>query len=213
MDKANDRIRYFRVLSVIVEVVAPMLRERLENHFKGLGYSTLQIFLNEQHVLHTLFHLRFKTTRVCCTDSINCPNGSNSPIVYNQWNLMYTASARQKCGRLCFCKFTAKPVKLEDLDVTLTSLLLVECCLQSNEIKIITFLREVKNNVSHNTDGCIEHDEFDTLWPKIVKKITQLDKDKEDDLVRIQKRSFDPGLCEKYKIELMDVCQKLQEVR
>ncbi|XP_071124688.1 uncharacterized protein [Mytilus edulis] len=211
MDR-DDRRRYFIVGSVILEIVTPVFRQRLEKDYKSKGLGCLQDFINSKPVIHILFHLRHKNTQ-CCVDSANCVNHGPLPLNYNQWDLLYTEKPTPGFHH-CFCKYSAKAITLDDLDITLASLILMNCCnLSPNEFSLISDLRQFKNNyLSHNTKGAITQAEYTTLFGDLTKYVLQLDPSKQDDFIRIQNRSLDDSLCNKYVVCLLDIHQKLEEI-
>ncbi|XP_052089744.1 uncharacterized protein LOC127726386 [Mytilus californianus] len=202
MDR-EDRRRNFIVGSTILEVVTPVFRQRLEKDYKSKGLGCLQDFINSKPVLHILFHLRHKNTQ-CCVDSTNCVNHGPLPLNYSQWDLLYIEKPTSGFHH-CHCKYSAKVVTLDDLDISLASLILLNCCnLAPNERSLISDLRQFKNNyLSHNTKGAITQAEYTTLWG---------DPSKQDDFIRIQNRPLDDSLCNKYVVCLLDIHQKLEEI-
>ncbi|CAC5381377.1 unnamed protein product [Mytilus coruscus] len=208
----DDKRRYFIVGSVIMEVVTPLFRTRLEKDYTRKGLSSLKTFLNTQPVVHILFHLRHRNAR-CCVDGPNCYNHPSLPLIYCQWKRLYS----EKPGLAlhgCHCKFTANPVKLEDLDVTLASLILLNCCvLTPADDAAIQGLRQYKNDyLGHNNTGKISQTEYKSLWTDLTNFVLQLDPSKQDELVRIEKRPFDEALCNSYVLNLLDVHRKLDEM-
>ncbi|XP_071146502.1 uncharacterized protein [Mytilus edulis] len=209
---ADDRRRYFIVGSVILEIVQPLLRTRLENDYSSKGIGSLQAFLSTLPVMHVLFHLRHRNA-YCCKDKINCRNNSKLPLIYCQWDLLYTENTGQS-GHNCHCKFIANPVKLKQLDITLASLILLNCCnLQQSEENAVRELRRYKNNyLSHNTEGQITDTEYKSLWTDLTKFVLQLDPHRQEDLIRIENRPFDEGLCSIYSLYLLNIHKKLDEI-
>ncbi|CAC5362387.1 unnamed protein product [Mytilus coruscus] len=208
MDR-DDRRRYFIVGSVIVEIVTPAFRQRLENDYKSKGLGCLQDFINSKPVIHILFHLRHKNTQ-CCVDSTHCVNHGPLPLNHSQWDLLYTGPPNHHC----FCKFTAKPVTLDELDITLASLILLNCCtLSVNETFYVSKLREFKNNyLSHNANGTITQAEYTTLIGDLQTLVLKLDPSKQDDFARIQNRALDEPLCIKYFTSLLDIYGLLEKI-
>ncbi|XP_071124987.1 uncharacterized protein [Mytilus edulis] len=211
MDR-DDKRRYFIVGSVIMEVVTPLFRTRLERDYTSKGLTTLQAFLNTQPVIHILFHLRHRNAR-CCVDGQNCYNHPSLPLIYCQWKRLYT----EKSGLAlhdCHCKFTANPVQLEDLDITLSSLFLLNCNnLTPSEDAAVQGLRQYKNDyLSHNTTGRISQTEYNSLWTDLTNFVLQLDPSKQDDLIRIEQRPLDESLCNSYTLNLLDLHKKLDEM-
>ncbi|CAG2205977.1 unnamed protein product [Mytilus edulis] len=211
MDR-DDKRRYFIVGSVIMEVVTPLFRTRLERDYTSKGLTTLQAFLNTQPVIHILFHLRHRNAR-CCVDGQNCYNHTSLPLIHCQWKRLYT----EKPGLAlhdCHCKFTANPVQLEDLDITLSSLFLLNCNnLTPAEDAAVQSLRQYKNDyLSHNTTGRISHTEYNSLWTDLKNFVLQLDPNKQDDLIRIEQRPLDEALCNSYTLNLLDLHKKLDEM-
>ncbi|XP_071124988.1 uncharacterized protein [Mytilus edulis] len=211
MDR-DDKRRYFIVGSVIMEVVTPLFRTRLERDYTSKGLTALQAFLNTQPVIHILFHLRHRNAQ-CCVDGQNCYNHPSLPLIYCQWKRLYT----EKPGLAlhdCHCKFTANPVQLEDLDITLSSLILLNCNnLTPAEDDAVQGLRQYKNDyLSHNTTGGISHTEYNSLWKDLTNFVLQLDPCKQDDLIRIERRPLDEALCNSYTLNLLDLHKKLDEM-
>ncbi|XP_076117413.1 uncharacterized protein LOC143085109 [Mytilus galloprovincialis] len=209
MDR-EDKRRYLVVGSVILEIVSPLLRKKLEDCYTSKGFGCLQDFINSLPVKHILFHLRHKNSK-CCVDTANCVNKQSLPLNYSQWNRMYTAGSKK---HNCHCKYTSKPIPLNDLDLTLLSLILLNCCsLSLNEETLISDLREFKNNyLSHNTDGAITETEYNTLWTDLTKHVLQLDPSKQNNLVIIQNRPLDESLCQYYVTCLLDVHVILEKI-
>ncbi|XP_076117217.1 uncharacterized protein LOC143084986 [Mytilus galloprovincialis] len=208
----DDRRRYFIVGSVIIEIVTPVFRQRLEKDYKSKGLGSLQDFINSKPVIHILFHLRHTNIK-CCVDTTNCRNRRKLPLNYSQWDLLYTENPGPPKHH-CHCLYTTNNVKLDDLDITLASLILLNCCsLTSVEETLIKELREFKNNyLSHNTKGAISEKEYQTLWNDLMTRVLQLDPSKQDDFIRIQNRPLDDSLCNKYFVCLLDIHKKLEEI-
>ncbi|CAC5381376.1 unnamed protein product [Mytilus coruscus] len=211
MDR-DDKRRYFVVGSVILEVVTPLFRTRLESDYTSKGLTSLQAFLNTQPIKHILFHLRHRNTQ-CCVDGLNCHNHPSLPLIYCQWKRLYS----EKPGNAlhdCHCKFTANSVKLEDLDITLSSLILLNCCILTPADDVaIQGLRQYKNDyLSHNTTGRISQTEYKSLWTNLTNFVLQLDPSKHDDIIRIERRPLDESLCNSYTLNLLDIHKKLDEI-
>ncbi|CAG2236041.1 unnamed protein product [Mytilus edulis] len=211
MDREDQR-RYLVVGSVILEVVTPLFQQRIEHDFTTGGFGSLQAFINSQHVIHTLFHLRHRNSW-CCKDKTKCRNPAALPLVYCQWNKLYSENPGPGIHN-CHCKFSANPVQLNELDISLSSLILLNCCtLSQPEVEAVQLLRQYKNDyLSHNTTGCITQTEYNTLWPDLVTNVLRLDPTKQDDLVRVEHRPLDESLCKKYFTFLLDLQQQLEEI-
>ncbi|VDI38034.1 Hypothetical predicted protein [Mytilus galloprovincialis] len=208
----EDRRRYFIVGSVILEIVQPLFRTRLENDYTSRGLVSFQDFLNSQPVIHILFHLRHRNA-ICCKDKINCRDHPKLPLIYCQWNLLYSESPGQR-GHNCHCKFTANQVQLNDLDISLAGLILLNCCnLAPADDNAVHKLRRYKNDyLSHNTEGEISETEYKSLWTNLTNFVLQLDPNKRNDLIRIENRPLDEGLCSRYSIDLWNIHKKLNEM-
>ncbi|VDH93351.1 Hypothetical predicted protein [Mytilus galloprovincialis] len=211
MDKEDQR-RCFVVGSVFMEIVAPLFRQKLVNDYTTKGLGSIQAFINSQSVIHTLFHLRHRNSH-CCQDQVNCYNSPALPVNYSQWDLLYSENPGPGPHN-CHCKFTANQIQLDDLDITLASLILLNCCnLGLQEENVVRKLRQYKNDyLSHNTKGQITETEYHTLWNDLESFIQQLDPSKEDDLIRIEQRPLDQPLCDKYLTCLLDLYKKLDEM-
>ncbi|CAC5412710.1 unnamed protein product [Mytilus coruscus] len=211
MDR-EDRRRYFVFGSCFFEIVAPVFSKRLENDYRSRGMASLRDFLNSRTVLHILFHLRHRNIS-CCVDNSNCTNNAALPLNYSQWNLLYTENPGPGIHN-CHCKYTAKLVQLDDLDITLAGQILLNCCgLSPSEVTAIRSLRQYKNDyLSHNTKGALTESDFKTAWADLEISILQLDSTKQDDIIRIFNRPLDESLCSRYIGGHLDVHKKLDEV-
>jgi hypothetical protein len=207
----EDRKRYFVVASVILEIVTPLFRKQLEDRYRTSHFTCLQDFLNHQQVIHTLFHFRHRNM-TCCKDQRNCKY-HNIPLYQTQWNLLYT-KVGQNPQHFCHCIFTANPVPTADLDMTLASFILLNCCNLAQPIEnAIRSLRQYRNDYfSHNTDIGITEREYNILWQGMTTYILQMDVSKKDDLIRIENRPLDVALCTKYCTIILDIRNSAEEV-
>ncbi|CAG2221391.1 unnamed protein product [Mytilus edulis] len=164
MDR-EDRRRFFVIGSAILEVVTPVLRKKLENNYTNHGVACFKDFLNSQPVVHNLlFHLRHRYM-TCCKDNGNCRSNPTLPINYCQWDLLYTENPGPG-QHYCHCKYTAKSVQLEDLDITLAGPYLLNCCTGTSRTtgNQNAQARQYKNDyLSHNTKCGITKPEYDAL--------------------------------------------------
>ncbi|CAC5362449.1 unnamed protein product [Mytilus coruscus] len=204
MDK-EDKTRYFVVGSVYLEVVTPLFQQKLEGNYKSLNLGCLKDFLDSKPVIHILFHLRHRNPR-CCTDQANCISNGPLPINCHQWKQLYAAN-HGPCLHNCFCKYDARSIKPDDLDVSLCGLLLLNCCnLEQHDKQAVQILRQYKNDyLSHNTTCGITQNKYDLLMNELKTNILQLDQTKEDELIRILNRPLDDALCNKYVTILLDI--------
>lgn len=210
MDREDQR-RYFVVGSVFMEIVTPLFRQKLVNDYTNKGFGSIHDFINSQTVIHILFHLRHRNTH-CCQDQMHCYNSPALPVNYSQWDLLYTGNPVPGPHN-CHCKFTANQIKLDNLDITLASLILLNCCNLGQDENVVRKLRQYKNDyLSHNTKGQITETEYNTLCTDLESFILQLDPSKEDDLIRIKQRTLDQPLCDKYFTCILDLHKKLDEV-
>ncbi|VDI65559.1 Hypothetical predicted protein [Mytilus galloprovincialis] len=210
MDK-KDKRRYFFVGSVYLEVVTPLFQQKLEEKYQGLNFRCLKDFLDRKAVIHILFHLRHRNAW-CCTDKLNCTNHGALPLNHHQWKQLFSENPGPGIHN-CFCKYTAKSVKPEDLDVGLCGLILYNCCnLGQLDEEAVHILRRNKNDyLSHNTTCGISKDEYGTLMDELKTSVLQLDQTKEDVLIRIQKRPLNDLLCNKYTTILIDIHEILEK--
>ncbi|XP_071167698.1 uncharacterized protein [Mytilus edulis] len=211
MDR-EDRRRFFVIGSVFLEVVTPVFRRQLENNYTKAGFSCLKDFINNQPVVHTLFHLNHRYTWYCCVDSTNCIARQKLPLNNYQWNLLYTENPGPGKHH-CHCKYTAKPVQLDDLDITLMGLILVNCfTLKPAEDQAVRSLRQYKNDfLSHNTNGAITEPKYNSLWPDLTYHVIQLDPTRQSDLDEMKNRPLDEQLCKQYYIHLSDLNKRFEE--
>ena len=208
----EDRKRYFIVASVILEIVTSLFRKQLEDSYRRSQYTCLQDFLSHQQVIHTLFHFRHRNM-TCCQDQRNCKYHNILPLYQTQWSHLYT-KVGQNPQHVCHCIFTANPVQTADLEMTLASFILLNCCNLAQSIEnAIRSLRQYRNDYfSHNTDIGITDTEYNILWKDMTTYILQLDVSKKDDLIRIENRPLDVALCIKYCTIILDNRISAEEV-
>ncbi|XP_076117275.1 uncharacterized protein LOC143085031 [Mytilus galloprovincialis] len=211
MDK-EDKRRYFVVGSVYLEVVTPLFQHKLEEKYIDLNFRCLKDFLDNTAVLHTLFHLRHRNAW-CCTDKANCRSHGALPLNHHQWKQLYAENPGPGIHN-CFCKYTAKSVEPEGLDVSLCGLILFNCCnLGPLDQEAVSILRRNKNDyLSHNTTCGITKDEYGPLMDELKTNILQLDQTKQDELIRIQRRPLDDALCNKYMTTLLNIHEILEKI-
>ncbi|XP_052103220.1 uncharacterized protein LOC127736681 [Mytilus californianus] len=211
MDK-EDKKRYFIVGSVYLEVVTPLFQQKLDENYKSLNFGCLKDFLDKKAVIHILFHLRHRNAW-CCTDKANCTNQGALPLNHHQWKQLYAENPGPGIHN-CFCKYTAKSIELDNLDLSLCGLILFNCCkLGQLDQEAVHILRRNKNDyLSHNTTCGITKDEYGPLMDELKTSILQLDLTKEDELIRIQKRPLDDALCNKYMTTLLNIHEILEKI-
>lgn len=172
----EERVNFFRFLCLLTEVVAEVLRCRLKQSFLPSKVQTLQSFLKNDDVLHTLFHLFFQSQ--CCSNCV-WPH-SEKGLYKRQWNVIYDADRKLCCkpnlkdsNKICLCCVTPKDVDTKDLDLSLLSLILINCCkLGPNEVEAVKQLRQMKNDyASHNTNNCLTNTDFNRLWSQAKRYI------------------------------------------
>ncbi|CAC5362407.1 unnamed protein product [Mytilus coruscus] len=211
MDK-EDKKRYFIAGSVYLEVVTPLFQQKLDENYKSLNFGCLKDFLDKKAVIHILFHLRHRNAW-CCTDKANCTNQGALPLNHHQWKQLYAENPGPGIHN-CFCKYTAKSIELDNLDLSLCGLILFNCCkLGQLDQEAVHILRRNKNDyLSHNTTCGITKDEYGPLMDELKTSILQLDLTKEDELTRIQKRPLDDALCNKYMTTLLNIHEILEKI-
>ncbi|VDH99430.1 Hypothetical predicted protein [Mytilus galloprovincialis] len=211
MDR-EDRRRYFVVGSVFIEVVTPILQQRIKDDQTFRAFSTLQAYLNNNQTKHLLFHLRHMNV-LCCKDSNKCINNGSQALNNWHWNLLYSKTPGE-CNRNCHCKYTAKPVQLADPDIGLSCIILLNCCnLTAVEYDTIQNLRQLRNKfMGHNTQGAITSYEYISVMIDLTSYVKQLDRTKMYNLPRIENRPLDEPLYQYYNATLLNVHQKLDEI-
>ncbi|CAC5400131.1 unnamed protein product [Mytilus coruscus] len=208
MDKEDQR-RFVVIGTVILEVVEPLLKQRLENDVQSHGFKSFYDFINSPPTIHILFHLRHRNTW-CCKDELYCRNFSTLPLNYQQWDLLYQEKASH---HNCHCNYKANSLHVDDLDISLMFLILLNCCkLTSFEETCIVKLRQFKQDyLSVNTKGAITQNEYNSFWKELEACVQQLDTSKQEDLVRIVNRPFDENLHKTYMQILVDISGVFQQ--
>lgn len=121
------------------------------------------------------------------------------------WDILYTKNQRDNVHH-CHCKYKANNVLIEELNLTLASLVLLNCCqLTEKETKLITNLQVFKDNyLSHNVDGLIAQTEFNSFWEDLTAYIVELNPNKMLDMVRLRDRTLDEPKHKEYVNILLD---------
>ncbi|CAG2224607.1 unnamed protein product [Mytilus edulis] len=177
----KEKENYYRFICVIYEVGGDVQRCRLKRSYISSNFQILSHFLNDRDVLHTLFHLFFPT-HLCCWKGC-CKTQRAKGFSTNQWDILYDADPSLCCKqneKICICCVTAKNVSESDLDISLLSLILNNCCnLTPNEKIAVQSLRDMKNNyISHPTNMSLSNSDFQSLWCQVEHNIKHLDSTK-----------------------------------
>lgn len=174
----SEKENFFRFICLITEVVVDVLRYRLNQSYRN---SNLQTFLKDTDVLHTIFHLFFQT-HSCCWKG--CRTHASRVLSKKQWDILYDSDPARCCNqnqndtnKTCMCCVTPKSVDESDLDLSLLSLILINCCnLMPNEKEATQKIRETKNNyISHNPNCSLSNVEFESLLNTLGYSIKHLD--------------------------------------
>ncbi|CAC5381115.1 unnamed protein product [Mytilus coruscus] len=174
----NEKDNFFRFICLITEVVADVLRYRLKQSYRN---SNLQIFLKDTNVLHTIFHLFFPAHSCCWR---GCRTQLGNVFSKKQWDILYDSDLARCCkpnqkdpNKICMCCVTSKNVDESDLDLSLLSLILINCCnLMPNEKEAIQKIREMKNDhISHNPNCSLSNLDFESLMNTLGYSIKHLD--------------------------------------
>lgn len=203
---ANERVNFFRFVCLMAEVVADVLRSRLKKSYIYYNVLTLTSLLKDKNVLHTFFHL-FYSAKLCC--NISCKTQLPKVFSKEQWNILYDADPTLCCRqnqkdltRICICCVTSKNVDESNLDLSLLSLILNNCCnLNAIEKAAVRTFREMKNAyISHNPKFSLSNSELESLWHGVEYNIKHLDStniflNKQQNLLQ---RPMDESLMQKY---------------
>lgn len=177
---ADERVNFFRFVCLMAEVVADVLRSRLKQSYRYSNLLTLTSFLNDKNVLHTFFHL-FHPAQLCCNES--CKTHLSKGFSKEQWNILYDTDPTLCCKqnqkdptRICICCVTSKNVDESNLDLSLLSLILNNCCnLNPAEKAAVHTFREMKNRyISHNPKFSLSKSKLESLWHGVEYNIKQL---------------------------------------
>lgn len=212
----QDKQRMFVFMSALIEVTLPLLQDNLKKGYKNLKFNTFFDFLNSQTVKHTLFHLKYTMTS-CCIDTHNCITVTRTPLNTSQWTDLYSKNA-STCQMCCHCKFIAKHIEVDDLDLTLIFCILSNCIInpksQPNILDAINELRKLKNDYfSHNKKMTLSQEEFKEVWKclDVHLKLFPNHKLYISELNQIKNRPLDETLHSKYSSMLIDITGQLHE--
>lgn len=218
----EEKELFFRFLCLITEVVPEVLQCRLEQTYTNLNVQTLQSFLGNENVLHTIFHL-FYQGYLCCWNT-RCETKRAKGFIIGQWDSLYNADLSLRCNKkqndtndICICRVTPKNVVERDLDLSLLSLILINCSnLLPREKEAVKKFRQMKNDyISHNRKCSLSKSEFDKLWEEATIYIKDLNNTQIylDEQENLRHRSLDEPLMEKYIKKCLECEQKESQVR
>ncbi|CAC5360040.1 unnamed protein product [Mytilus coruscus] len=206
MSNEDGRRRFFVILCVLYEVVAPLFRQHIEKHFRSNGFLTFYDFLNYQK--HSIFHMKYR--KKCCKDKTNCPQNPQTPLQEYQYKQLYTVKSCA-CSP-CHCNISANSIKLDDIDISLCCLLLNVCSISPNEKTAFDTLRKCRNSFSHNVDCQLNEQDYKQSWSDLERNILIIDRSKKDELNIIQSRPLDDGLCKRYHTFIIDHYERVEEL-
>ncbi|CAC5390399.1 unnamed protein product [Mytilus coruscus] len=216
MEKEKDN--FYRFICLITEVGGEVQRCRLKQSYSNLNLQTLSQFLNDRDVLHTLFHLFFPS-HLCCWKGCSKTQRAKG-FSKNQWNILYDTDPIHCCkqnqkdfDKICICCVTSKNVNESDLDLSLLSLILNNCCnLTQKEQIAVKYLRDMKNNyISHRPMLSLSNSDFQSLWHQAEINIKHLDSTNiyACQLNNLLHRPMDVSLMQKYFVYCLEASEQL----
>lgn len=208
----KEKENFFRFICLMTEIVVEVLRCRLKQSYRNSKLPTLPSFLQEINVLHTIFHLFFPTY-LCCWRG--CRSELAKGFSKEQWAILYDADSSRCCkqnrkdmDKLCICCVTPKQVDESKLDLSLLSLILINCCnLMPHEKEAVRKIREMKNlYISHSSKFSLSNSDFKSLWHEAEYLIKQLNSthvylNKQLNLLH---RPMDEALMQKYFVHCLE---------
>lgn len=219
----SEKDNFFRFICLITEVVAEVFRCRLKQSYKNSHVKSLPSFLKDTGVLHTIFHLFFPR-QLCCWKGCRT---QSSNVSIKQWNILYDSDPSRCCNqnqkdpsKICLCCVSPKNVDESDLDLSLLSLILINCCnLMPNEAEAVHRLRDMKNVFfSHNRNCSLSQLDFESLLENTKIYTQHLDSTNIylKNHLNVLNRPLDESLMQKYfmyGLESMSMEQVRNEVR
>lgn len=207
MESGKDNM--FRFLCLNTEVVAKVLRSRLKQSYKNSNVQTLSSFLKDADILHIIFHLFF-SVHSCCWRG--CRTHTSRVLSKKQFDILYDSDPSRCCinnqndpNKICVCCVTPKHVDEDDIDISLLSCILINCCnLMPNEKEAVQKLREIKNEyISHNPKCSLTNSDFESLWNNSEFYIKHLDSTNIylNTRENVLNRPMDESLMQKYFVE------------
>lgn len=210
MEKEKDN--FFRFICLMTEVVVEVLRCRLKQSYINSKLQTLPSFLQEIDVLHTIYHLFFPEY-LCCWRG--CRSQLAKGFSREQWAMLYDSDPSRCCktnqkdvNKICIYCVTPKLVDEMDLDLSLLSLILMNCCnLMHHEREAVLKFREMKNRyISHRSKCSLSNSDFKRLWYEAECQIKQLNNTHIylDKLLNLLHRPMDEALMQKYFVHCLE---------
>lgn len=171
MRKEENFFRLIKLVYTSCEVIGKVYESKL-------GGTALRNFLQANK--HTLFHLHQNRT-TCCSGMCSC--SPNRILNEQQLNHLFDMSSQvqghfQYRGRTltqtCSC-ITAKNVDISDLDITLLSCLMINCCsLSPIERTYLDDIRKQRNELLHCHKLSIGKTDYSLRWTKIESTLNAL---------------------------------------
>ncbi|CAG2219507.1 unnamed protein product [Mytilus edulis] len=200
--------------------------------FKIIPQGTdFEDYLNDPQNKHKLFHERYPKIPCCeCirTTSIAAPS-KRGCLGYQQFSKLYDENGnvtagheqinRSKISQHCICKVSAqKSIKVIDIDLTLLNAIIQHCCNLHVTTKIAQWMKvikEVRDTISHLSEGKLEKIMFEQTWKKLEKATLQCAGDIGHTSVKIFQMTIDLiTTCSVDKLEkqILQTTDKLSEV-
>lgn len=179
-----------RLLQILAFTTGPaidVVRHYFE--FKIIRQGTdFEDYLNDLQNKHKIFHERYPKIRCCeCLRTSIAAPLKRGCLGYQQFSKLYdengtvTAGHEKKIGsrisQLCICAVSAqKSIKVTDIDLTLLHAIIQHCCHYTITQKIdkwMKVIKEVRDTISHRSEGQLEKNKFDQTWKKLEKATLQ----------------------------------------
>ncbi|CAG2246103.1 unnamed protein product [Mytilus edulis] len=167
---------FIRILAFSAGPALAVIQFYLENEIIRKN-KTFETYLNIDKHKHLLFH-EYIPTIPCCQCkilSIAAPRRRGC-LVQRQFFELFNASVNpihelrtgNKVNEHCICSMAAKPsVEVSNLDISLLSVIIHNCCYDSNTSKWIQEIRDVRNRFAHSGDATLDKTDFDNTWQKL----------------------------------------------
>lgn len=214
----HDRNSYFKLVALIVDIAYTVIQKFLK--VKVLLSDSFETFLNKEK--HKLVHM-YETAHCC-----ECNSGKivgKRMISRKQLLMFYTLDdskrthnhikrVRGKLSQTCICQYSAKPVNVQLVDITIANYIIQKCTKNKEGIEdFIEQIKDIRNDVFHLSDiQKITNEDFSSKWTTLeysILKIAEIvdtpyAEEIEKRIKQIEKLTFIPDYLLKYEILCRD---------
>mgnify|MGYP003684274907 CR=1 FL=1 len=175
---STDEENFLKIVLLLLKFGGRVLHHRIECELQRQKQQTVSDFLEENK--HKILHLTLGYKNECCKQ--NCRSKNHAALNGQYLKCMFHNMEQTCCSpheKRCSCNFKPRvDLDISFWDITLTSCLLLECDILTDQSKkqVIKNLRNHRNSraLLHRGTPSMGEEEFDKTWKEVSNAIKEV---------------------------------------